>query len=101
MANSMAKNESQSDVSSRAEQVAVQLRNAAKGKYVWRVQNKNNKSYCIEFEDYELASAEAWWKTEMENHPDYYENHELARILVLDDTERLMLDAAELLDSMT
>ena len=37
----------------RVKSVIAKLREAAAGTYVWRVQDKDRKSYCIEFNDWE------------------------------------------------
>jgi hypothetical protein len=76
-----------------------QLREAAKGRYFWRVQDKVTKSYCNEWEDYEKHQAEAWWNENREKFPVYHENNELARVHFRSRTDLLMLRAAAMLES--
>jgi hypothetical protein len=82
----------------RSKSLAARLRDAACGRYVWRVQDKITHAYCIEFTDWEKPEAEAWWEKEVRSHPDYHYNNELARVFILTPAERLMIEAAEILE---
>jgi len=82
----------------RIQAVVKNLREASRGTYVWRVQDKDRKSYCIEFTDWERPEAEAWWEKNRKEFPDYHKNNELARVFFHTGTDRLMIQAAEYLE---
>jgi len=84
----------------RIQAVVKQLREKATGTYVWRVQDRDRKSYCIEFADWEKSQAEQWWDENSKKHPDYHKNNELARVFFHTPTDRLMLQAAEYLEAL-
>lgn len=81
--------------------IVSQLRETAKGRYVWRVQDKDNYSYCIEFTDSEKPEAEAWWNENRKKNPEFHANHELARVHLRTSAEWLMLKAANMLERMS
>jgi capsule polysaccharide export protein KpsC/LpsZ len=82
------------------QEVVAELREAAAGRYVWRVQRKENKAYCIEFSEWEKAEAERWWNQESKRRPEFYEDFELARVHFRTKAENLMLESADLLESL-
>ena len=73
----------------------------ATGRYVWRVQDRDNQSYCIEFTDWEKPEAESWWKENSEKHPDFHRNNELARVHFRTSGEWLMIKAADMLERLS
>lgn len=82
-------------------EIVSQLRKAARGRHIWRVQDKASGAYCIEFTDFERWEAEAWWKENSEKFPEYHANNELKRVHIQTSTERLMIKAADMLESMS
>lgn len=78
-----------------------ELRGSSRGYYVWRVQDKNDKAYCIEFKDHERWEAEAYWKEYSTKYPDYHKNNELARVHVMTYEAKLMIQAADALEALT
>lgn len=85
----------------RVEAIVSQLRGAAKGRYVWRVQDKNTYAYCIEFTDFEGPEAAQWWEENRKRFPDYHANNELARVHFKTASEWLMLKAADMLEELS
>jgi hypothetical protein len=75
-----------------------ELRENAKGTYCWRCRHKTDKSYRISFEDYEQHEAKQWFKEHCERYPDTYCDYEMVRVHVLDQREKLMLQAADALE---
>ena len=76
--------------------IVMRLRTQGAGKLVWRVQDKDDKSYCIQFEAWEQIKAMQWWA--YNKHREFHKNHELAKVLVHSSDDRLMQDAADMLD---
>jgi hypothetical protein len=85
----------------RVEAIVSQLRGAAKGRYVWRVQDKKTYAYCIEFTDSEGPEAAAWWEENRKRFPDYHANNELTRVHFKTASEWLMLKAADMLEELS
>lgn len=81
-------------------EVVAELREAGAGRHVWRVQRKDDKSYCIEFTDREKPEAEQWWKENSKKRPEFYADFELARVHLRSKADNLMLESAELLESL-
>ena len=77
-----------------------ELREAAKGRYVWRVQEKDTGNYVIEFPDREDIEARDWWLKYQKNHPTVPKNYELRRVHFQTHAERLMLEAADRLERL-
>ena len=75
------------------------LRDSANGRHYWRCLHKGDKSYSVQFEDYEEHEAKAWFKKQSERFPDSYKYYEMVRVHVLDQSDKLMLEAAEALES--
>ena len=69
------------------------LRDCGIGKDVIRCQNKEDKSYCIQFELWEQCVADEWWK--QNRLKDWYKNKELVKVRVHSQKDLLMLEAAE------
>jgi hypothetical protein len=82
------------------QEVAAELREAAVGRHVWRVQRKDDKSYCIEFCEWEKSVAEQWWNENSKKRPEFYADFELALVHFRSKAENLMLEAAERLESL-
>jgi hypothetical protein len=78
------------------ESIVMRLRTQGAGKPVWRVQDKDDKSYSIEFESWQQIEAMQWWADN--KHRDIYKNSELAKVLVHSSKDRLMQEAADMLD---
>ena len=78
------------------ESIVMRLRTQGAGKLVWRVQDKDDKSYFIEFESWQQIEAMQWWADN--KHRDIYKNSELAKVLVHSSKDRLMQEAADMLD---
>lgn len=76
------------------------LRDSSSGRYVWRVRDKDTKSYCIEFDDWERYEAEQWWKKNSNWHPEYHKNNELARVLVVSTDDKLRRKAASIIEAL-
>jgi len=71
------------------------LRDCGSGIDVIRCQDKTDKSYCIEFEAWNQVEADKWWKQNKDR--EYYKNYEMATVRVHSQKDRLMLEAAEML----
>jgi hypothetical protein len=73
--------------------IVMRLRESSSGRDVWRVQDKDDKAYCIEFESWQQGEAFMWWR----DHKDrpFHANHELARVRVHTQADRLMQEAAD------
>lgn len=84
----------------RVKHVIANLRESAAGTYVWRVQDKDRKSYCMEFPDWEKGQAEEWWEKNRTKFPDYHKNNELARVFFHTAHDRLLLNAADMLERL-
>jgi hypothetical protein len=76
--------------------IVMRLRTQGAGKLVWRVQDKDDKSYCIQFEAWEQSQAMQWWADN--KHRKFHKNHELVKVLVHSSDDRLMQEAADMLD---
>lgn len=74
----------------------TRLREFSCGKDVWRVQDKDTKAYCIEFEAREGPEAEQWWHDHKQR--DFHKNHELALVRVYSFDDRMMREAADALE---
>lgn len=85
----------------RVKAIVSKLRKAAKGRYVWRCQNKERKSYCMEFEDWEQSQAQAWWENELRKFPEHHQDNELARVHFHTATDRLLLEAADMIERLS
>lgn len=77
------------------------LRASAKGRYYWYCQHKIDKGINMSFEDYERHEAQEWFKERLSRYPDYYRNYEMVRVHVLDQTDKLMLEAADALEALS
>lgn len=77
-----------------------ELREAAKGRYVWRVQLKDTGAYLIEFRDREAVEARIWWLNYQKNYPTVSKKYELGRVHFQTSSERLMLEAADRLERL-
>lgn len=75
------------------------LRDSAKGRYYWRCLHKLDKSMRIQFEDWEGHEAKEWFKEHLERFPESYRDYEMVRVHVLDQSDKLMLEAADALES--
>lgn len=76
--------------------IVMRLRKAASGRDVWRVQDKDDKSYCIEFERWEKHEAERWWNDAKDK--EWNKNRELVLVRVHTQADRLMQEAADMLE---
>ena len=76
----------------------MRLRAAAGGRYLWRVQEIATKAWCMEFEDWEKHEAEQYWKYQRSRFTERFNGWELARVHYLTSSERLMIEAADILD---
>ena len=75
------------------------LRDSAKGRYYWRCLHKLDKSMRIQFEDYEQHEAKDWFKEQLSRFQESYCEYEMVRVHVLDQSDRLMIEAADALES--
>lgn len=75
------------------------LRDSAKGRHYWRCLHKIDKGMRIQFEDWEGREAKEWFKEHLERFPDSYCDYEMVRVHVLDQSDRLMIEAAEALEA--
>ena len=73
--------------------ITKKLRALGSGKDVLRVQNKSDKSYCIQFETWEQREADEWLAAHKDR--DYYKNHELATVRTHSQKDLLMVEAAD------
>jgi hypothetical protein len=73
------------------------LRTASRGFYVWRVQNKDNKAYIIEFTDRQGPEAAEYFRKESARFPERFKNYELKRVHVITYSDRVMKQAAKLI----
>lgn len=78
------------------ESVVMRLRTQGSGKDFWRVQDKDDKSFCIQFESWEQIEAMEWWNAHKDR--EFHKNHELARVRVQSNRDRLMQEAADMLE---
>lgn len=76
------------------------LRDSANGRYFWRCLHKIDKSMRIQFEDWEGQEAKEWFKEQLSRFPDSYRDYEMVRVHVLDQSDKLMIEAAEALEKM-
>ena len=76
----------------------MRLRASAGGRYLWRVQEIATKAWCMEFEDWEKYEAEQYWKHQRSRFTERFNGWELARVHYLTPSERLMLEAADMLE---
>lgn len=76
--------------------IVMRLRESSSGRDVWRVQDKDDRAYCIEFESWQQGEAFTWWN----DHKDrpFHDNHELVRVRVYTQADRLMQEAANMLE---
>jgi hypothetical protein len=74
----------------------MRLRTQGSGKDFWRVQDKDDKSFCIQFESWEQIEAMEWWNAHKDR--EFHKNHELARVRVQSNRDRLMQEAADMLE---
>jgi len=72
------------------------LRQCGRGKYVWRVQDKDDKSYYIEFEEWNEQDAKCWWREYSGRN--ICKNMELVKVRTLSQEDRLMHEAADMLE---
>jgi len=75
------------------------LRDNAKGRYYWRCLHKTDKGIRIQFEDWEGHEAEEWFEKQLERFPESYRDYEMVRVHVLDQSDKLMIEAADALES--
>lgn len=78
--------------------IVTRLRDASAGHDVWRVKDKGEDSYCIEFELSEKLEAERWWNDAKDL--EWNKNRELALVRVLTTSDTLMREAADMLESL-
>jgi hypothetical protein len=78
--------------------IVMRLRDASSGRDVWRVQDKDDKSYCIEFERWEKHEAERWWNDAKDE--EWNKNRELALVRVNTQSDRLMQEAADKIERL-
>lgn len=78
----------------------AELRKQGAGEYEWRIQSKASKSYCMTFCDWEEREARKWFADAMLRFPNNYQNFEVARVHVLNRTDRLLISAADALESL-
>lgn len=76
--------------------IVTRLRSLSKGKRVFRVQHKTDKSYCIQFEEWEQIEAGEWWKSNREK--EQYAGFELALVEIDSEQDRTMREAADMLE---
>jgi hypothetical protein len=68
---------------------------ACEGKEYWRVQDKDDRSFCIQFELWEEVEARKWW---FENkNRDLCKNRELAKVRVFSQQDKLLQECAKML----
>jgi hypothetical protein len=77
-------------------EVVQSLRERSAGKDVWRVQDKDEKSYCIQFESWEQIEAFEWWNKHKDR--EFHANHELVRLRIYSHEDQLMQQAADMLE---
>jgi hypothetical protein len=83
------------------EAIVSQLRERSRGRYFWRVQNKDTRAYCIEFTEREQPEAFAWWEENRRKYPGYHRDNELVKVLWFSPTDKLMQKAADMLERMS
>lgn len=76
--------------------VVTRLRDSSCGRDVWRVQDKDDKSYCIQFDAWEKAEAVEWWQKHRDR--EFHANHELASVRIHSREDLIMQEAAETLE---
>jgi hypothetical protein len=78
------------------ESMVQRLRSLAAGKDVWRVQDKDDKSYVMQFEDWQEHEAKHWWNNCSER--DICKNRELVKVRIQSQKDLLMQEAADMLE---
>ena len=78
--------------------IVMRLRESSIGREVWRVQDKDDKSYCIEFERWEKHEAERWWNDAKDE--EWNKNRELVLVRVQTQSDRLMQEAADKIERL-
>lgn len=78
--------------------IVMRLRQASSGREVWRVQDKDDKIYCIEFEGHEKHEAEWWWNDAKDE--EWNKNRELALVRVYSQADRLMQEAEKRIERL-
>lgn len=85
-----------------SEFIAAALRAESKGRVEWRVRDKDTHAYCMHFDRdtdmFPSSAAEEWLKTEKQRFPDYHANNEVAEVTVLSKADRLMQQAANIIE---
>jgi hypothetical protein len=82
-------------------ELAARLRRAAAGRAEWRVQDPVSKEYVLAYAEADAGEARA--NDALRKHRALYpdrpvDEYEVARVVVLDERDKLMLDAANALD---
>jgi len=81
--------------------IVKRLRDASRGRHIWRIQDKNTQALCVEFFGWEQHQAEQVWNENRDNHPEFHANNELVRVHLLMPSERLMIEAADCIEKLT
>jgi hypothetical protein len=76
--------------------IVTRLRERSTGKDKWRVRDKDTGAYCIQFEAWEQIEAMEWWNAHKDR--EFHQNHELKRERILSEEDRLMNQAADMLE---
>jgi hypothetical protein len=76
--------------------IVTRLRERSTGKDMWRVRDKDTGAYCIQFESWEQIEAHEWWRDHKDR--EFHKNHELARVRIQSQEDRLMQEAADMLE---
>jgi hypothetical protein len=78
------------------------LRAAARGRAEWRVQDPETKAYILAYDELDAGEmmARHWLNDHRSRHPDSPKaRYEVARAVVLDERDELLLEAAAILES--
>jgi hypothetical protein len=68
---------------------------ACEGKEVWRVRDKDDGSFCIQFEAWEESEARHWWNNHSQR--DICKNRELVKMRIFSQKDRLLQECAKML----
>ena len=78
--------------------IVKRLREMSQGRKMWIVQDKDDGSSCMHFEVWESREAKSWWEINREMQPVFHANNELALTTTLGESDRLMQQAADILE---